>query len=103
MAVPLLHPEQRWVCPACPLTQVTHEATPHTRMHQCAGLKGLTAPMVPAGTTAKHTAVEREDYIGGEVVATDGDGRPVMSVLTTRDDGEDCTIYAPLAQAQEGT
>lgn len=97
--IPLLRPEQRWECPNCTATDVTHEPKPHTRFHDCAGLKGMTAPMVPAGTKAKIVAHEREDYINGDHVQLDGDGRPVMSVTTTRDDGEDVTVYAPVATA----
>jgi hypothetical protein len=95
--VPILQPEQRWACPSCDFTDVTHEAQPHTRMHACRGLAGLTAPMVPAGTRAVHRAVEREDYINGDLVQLDGNGRPVMAIVTTRDDGEDCTVFAPAA------
>jgi hypothetical protein len=97
--VPLLSREQRWECPNCTLTQVTREAQPHTRFHPCKGLKGLTAPMVPAGTRCKVEAVERGDWVGKELVQTDGEGRPVMAVVTTRDDGQDCAVLAPCAVA----
>lgn len=100
-AVPLLTAEHRWTCPNCTFTDVTREARPHTRMHSCRGLRGLTAPMVPAGTRAKVTAVERGDYVAGDLVQTDGEGRPVMAVLTTRDDGQDCAVLAPAATARE--
>jgi hypothetical protein len=56
--------------------------------------------MVPAGTKCKIEAHEREDYIGKEMVQTDGEDRPVMSVITTRDQGQDCTVYAPCATAR---
>jgi hypothetical protein len=49
--------------------------------------------------SAKHAAVERGDYTNGDLVQTDDNGRVVMSVTTTRDDGEDCTVYAPAASA----
>lgn len=91
--------ETRWECPNCNATDVTHETQPHTRYHACRGLKGLTAPMVIAGTRAKVEAREREDYVGGELVTTDGEGRPIMSVVTTRDDGQDCAVFAPCATA----
>lgn len=93
----LLSREQRWTCPNCTLQQVTHDPRPHTRFHACRGLRGLTAPMVPAGTRCKVEAREREDYVGQEMVQTDGEGRPVMSVVTTRDDGTDCAVLAPCA------
>jgi hypothetical protein len=57
----------------------------------------LTAPMVPAGTRCKVEAVERGDYVGRELVQTDGEGRPWMAVVTTRDDGQDCAVLAPTA------
>ena len=100
MSVPLLAAEQRWVCPNCTLEQVTREVEPHTRFHACAGLRGLTAPMVPAGMRCKVEAVERGDYVGREMVQTDGDGRPVMAVLTTRDEGTDVAVLAPCATAR---
>jgi hypothetical protein len=53
--------------------------------------------MVPAGTACKVEAREREDYIGAEMVQTDGEGRPVMSVVTTRETGTDCAVLAPCA------
>ena len=97
MNVPLLRPEHRWACPNCDETSVTHESSPHTRFHACRGLRGITAPMVPDGTKAKVVAHERQDYIGGEDVQYDGERRPIMSVVTTRDEGQDCAVFAPCA------
>lgn len=96
--VMLQPPAQRWYCPNCPATDVTRVAQPHTRFHACRGLRGLEAPMVPVGTRAKVVAHDREDYVGTELVRTDGEGRPVMSVETIRDDGTDLAVYAPTAQ-----
>ena len=93
----LAPPEQHWECGQCNHTAVTREAQPHTRFHACRGLRGLTAPMVSAGTRHKVEIKEREDYVGSEMVQTDGEGRPVMSVVVTRDDGQDCAVYAPCA------
>ncbi|WP_432112852.1 hypothetical protein [Streptomyces sp. S1] len=100
--VPILNSEQRWECPNCELTDITHEARPHTRFHTCRGLKGLTAPFVPAGTRCKVEAVEREDYIGQEVVTYDGESRPIMRVETTREEGNDVAVFAPLARSNGG-
>lgn len=94
-----LTPERRWECPNCQLVDVTHEARPHTRFHACRGLRGLTAPMVPAGTKCKVEAHEREDYVGSEQVFLH-DGRPVMNITTTRDDGQDVVVFAPTATAR---
>jgi len=96
--IPLLSTVRHWQCPACGLTDMTREARPHTRFHNCPKLRGLTAPMVPAGTAAKVEIRERDDYIGNEIVQLDPEkGRPVMSIVTTRDDGQDATVFAPLA------
>ena len=95
-----LTPEYRWSCPNCTATDVTYEPRPHTRFHACRGLKGLSAPMVPAGSDCKVEAVERGDYVGRELVTADGEGRPVMSIVTTRADGSnDCAVLAPCATA----
>jgi len=95
----LLTPERRWECPNCTDTHLTHETEPHTPFHACRGLRGLTAPFVPSGIKAKVEAVERGDYVGREQVQTDGDGRPVMAVVTTRDEGQDCAVLASTATA----
>jgi len=96
----LVTPVREWVCPNCTFTDTTHEAQPHTRFHRCLGLKGLTAPMVPAGEKVKVTAVEREDYVGNEKVQTDAEGRPVMAVVTERENGNDVAVFAPTASGQ---
>lgn len=99
-AVPILAVERRWVCPNCDEQSVTRRADVHTQMHTCRGLLGLTAPMVPAGTAAKTEAVERGDYIGeDDVQVAPADGRPYMSVITTRDEGTDVAVFAPVATA----
>jgi hypothetical protein len=86
-----------WSCPSCNASAMTYNS--QTPMHRCDGLVGLMTPLVPVGMAAKHERVERGDYIGSEVVQVDGEGRPVMAVVTTRDDGQDCTVYAPVASA----
>jgi hypothetical protein len=98
MAVHLLAPEHRWVCPNCDLTDVTHEVPRQVRMHPCAGNRGMTVPFLPEGTNAKVELVERQDYINGDIVQTDDEGKPWMTAVTTRDDGTDCLVYAPTAK-----
>jgi hypothetical protein len=56
--------------------------------------------MVLDGVRCEVRAVLREDYVGGEDVRYDGEGRPVMAVTVTRDDGRDCVVYAPTAHAR---
>ena len=98
MTVPILNLTEEWQCPNCHLREtIPRIAKPHTRFHTCPSLHMLTAPMLPAGTKAKVEAHEREDYVGKEMVQTDENGRPVMSVTTTRDDGTDAIVFAPTA------
>lgn len=94
----ILNAEQRWVCPNCPATAVTAGAD--NRFHPCPGLAGLLAPMVLDGVRCEVRAMLREDYVGGEDVRYDGDGRPVMAVSVTRDDGRDRVVYAPAAHVR---
>lgn len=89
-----------WVCPNCPVTDRTSESRPHSQMHACAGLHGIIAPLVRVGVRCKVEAHEREDYLGGEITRVDDRGRPIMSVTTTRDDGEDVMVFAPTASAR---
>lgn len=90
-------PEHRWQCPSCLGLHVTREARPHTPMHPCPALGGLTAPFVELHgerLDARHVVVEREDYIGAEHAS------PVMALRTERADGSnDCVVYAPTATA----
>jgi len=103
MPVPLIGAVHDWYCPNCGKTDVTREVRPHVRFHTCSKLHGLTAPMLPAGTKAKVEAVERQDYVGRELVQTDESGRPVQSVVTTRDEGQDAIVFAPTATATRAT
>jgi hypothetical protein len=95
--IPLLAAVTHWECPRCTFRDTTRETQPHTRMHACSGLGGLTAPMVREGDRVRVVVNEREDYIGGEDVQY-ADGRPVMNVITERPDGSnDLVVYAPTA------
>lgn len=88
-----------WYCPNCRKEDVTTEPRPHSRFHPCPKMGGLIAPMLPAGTKAKVTAHEREDYVGSEIVRLNDDGRPVMSITTEREEGQDVVVFAPTATA----
>lgn len=98
MTAPLLTRTTYWYCKSCVFTDITNETEPHTRFHICKS-NGLTMPMIQQGTNAKVELQVRGDYVGNELVTTDQNGRPVMSVVTTRDDGQDCAVFAPTAQA----
>ena len=91
-------PYHDWYCPNCGQTDRTKEFRPHTRFHVCPKLRHLTAPMLPVAMDAKVTVHEREDYVAGEDVYLDPEGRPVMSIVTTRADGtNDAMVFAPTA------
>lgn len=92
-SVPLL--SRNWACPNCDSAARTVDAK--TPMHPCKGLAGLMVPLVPEGRKAKHTAVERGDWIGKEQVQYDGNGRPMMSVVTETEDSLSTTVYSPVA------
>jgi hypothetical protein len=72
-------------------------------MHPCKALSGFLAPFARVDGSdlqgVVHRVVEREDYIAGEHVRLDGEGRPVMAIRTERADGYDTHVYAPTATA----
>lgn len=92
-------PPVRWICSnGCGVIGVT-PAGVSNRFHTCRALAGLTAPLVPEGSGARVRTVERGDYAGKEILRTDGNGRPVMAVVTDRPDGSnDVTVFAPTAR-----
>lgn len=94
----LLNSEVHFVCPNCPQSVVLPTLPSKPVMHHCPGLHFL-APFVQEGLDCKVEANEREDYVGQEMVRTDDQGRPIMSVVTTRNDGQDCVVFAPTAKA----
>jgi predicted RNA-binding Zn-ribbon protein involved in translation (DUF1610 family) len=100
MTVPILSAHQDWYCPNCGLRDQTRETRPHSRFHTCPKLGFLSAPMLPATVKAKVEVHEREDYVGKEIVTRDAANRPVMSIVTTRDNGTDALVFAPLATAR---
>lgn len=102
MAVALFDvPVTHWECPNCDFKSATKVAGPHSHLHPCKGLAGLTVPMTPEGTRVKITARERDDYIGSEDVQYDGNGRPVAQVITERPDGSnDVIVFAPTAHSR---
>jgi len=90
-----------WTCPNCESWATTYDAK--VPMHPCKGggpTAGLMVPLVPVGVKAKVETFERPDYVNHEKVQTNAHGRPIMSTVVTRDDGQDCTVYAPCAVAK---
>lgn len=89
---------QIWECPKCPArAQTVDDKIP---MHPCPAGPGVLVPLLRAGEKAKIAVLPPEDYVGGELVQTDASGKPVMAVVTTRDEGQDCTVFAPVAQGK---
>lgn len=97
MAVILNGVQRHWVCPNCDATAVTIGEP--NRFHPCPKMHGMSTPMVPEGVVAKVEAHEREDYIRDELVQVDDEGRPIMAISVTRDEGEDRVVFAPAARS----
>lgn len=100
MAVPLIEAYQDWRCPECGLSSRTPPLPPDaSQYHDCPVLHGLTAPLVRAGTDCRLVAVERQDYLNGEIQATGDDGKPYMGIRTDYADGSnDYLVNAGAAQ-----
>ena len=98
MTVPILAPHTDWYCPTCGFTGQLPPSAPQPAWHICPKLRFLSAPMLLKGTAGKHELREREDYVGDELVQRDPElHRPVMSLVTHRDEGTDASIYVPTA------
>lgn len=97
----ILSSDTSWECPNCDTQDVCSVKPGQTRMHNCPGLKGLVAPLVPLGTRCKTEVVEWEDYVRNpDAVRTDGDGRPVSAVNVTREDGNDVYVFPAAAHVR---
>jgi hypothetical protein len=91
---------QTWSCPnKCRPDFNTKGPFLPNRFHTCPKAHGITAPLVRAGTSAKVEVRVREDYVNGEILTYDDRNKPVMSVITTRDNGQDTAVFAPKATA----
>lgn len=91
-------PPTVWVCAnGCGASDRTPGSVPN-RFHTCPAIGGLTAPLVPEGSRARVRAVEREDYVAGQLPQYDNAGRPMQSVITEHPDGSnDVVVLAPTA------
>ena len=86
-----------WYCPNCGLTDQSPPLKPTaSRMHHCPKI-GMDAPLVRAGVKAKVEITERQDYAGRDILQRNDDGKAVMNVTITRDDGQDVVVFAPTA------
>lgn len=99
---PIVRRLVRWYCPNCLLEDARYMPPAPLGggtllFHTCPAMKGLTAPLYQVGVKVKVTRRDREDYVGKELVQKDADGRPVMSIVSEREDGTDCIVFAPTA------
>ena len=95
--IPVLDPVREFYCPNCGLTDRQPASVPN-RWHPCPKQAGLMSPLLPEGVKGKVVAHEREDYVGKEAVQTDGNGRPIFMVQTTRDEGTDAIVFPDTAK-----
>lgn len=84
-------------CPNCDSKLQLPRLPDKPVLHPCRGLKGLIAPMILEGVKAKVEAREREDYVKQDIPHYDGEGKAIMSIVTTRDDGTDARVLVPTA------
>ena len=99
MAIPILGDGKVfWYCPNCDAEACTGTTSTKVPYHPCPKLGTIMTPLIRQGEKAKVEAKEREDYVGKEEVQTDANGRPVQSVIVTRDEGQDCTVFPAVAK-----
>lgn len=100
-AVDLIPAEQVWACERCPTRVRTRGHGVRTPLHPCSGASGFRLPMIAEGERGDVRTVEREDYVTGEDVQRDGDGRPIMRAEVEHADGHtDVWAYAPTAKVK---
>jgi hypothetical protein len=88
---------QIWSCSRCQEMAQTVDAK--IPMHHCKGMAGLLVPLTRQGDKTHQVVMDREDYVAGELVQCDANGRVVMAVKTIHNDGsEDCNVFAPTAR-----
>lgn len=104
--IPLLKPQYEDLhCPNCGYAERLPEPLPpgSSRFHNCVKLHNLSAPLVPVKADCKVEAVNRDDYLGDEIVNMGDDGKAYMAIETTHADGHtDRAVNAGLAQARLG-
>ncbi len=96
----LMDTRKFWHCVNCDAKAVTVDNK--IPMHPCnskGNFSGLMIPLTIEGESVKVTANEREDFVGSEVVQTNANGIPIMSVAVETEEGQGLTIFAPVATA----
>jgi hypothetical protein len=97
--IPVLEPPDLiWVCEHCTIRFKTHPSA-MTPLHPCKGLHGMRVPLIREDSGHHLRLVEREDYIGGDDVRVDDEGRPVMRAEVEHAHGQvGVWVYAPCAR-----
>lgn len=86
-------------CSRCDSTVMLAAGVLDVPMHTCPGLGGMAVPYAPAGESSKVELLERQDYVRGDDVQRDDEGRVWMSAVVTTDSREHVAVYAPCAHA----
>jgi hypothetical protein len=100
--IALLNPQPViYVCDDCTARMPVNPADHRIPMHNCRGRALMSLPMIREGERAEVRLVERDDYVAGEDVRTDAEGRVFMRCEVHREDGHaDVWVYAPTAYAR---
>lgn len=92
--IPIILGMTRWECPNCDTKDVHNVKPGQQRMHDCPGLKGLVAPLVPEGQRCKVESEQWQDYVRhDDAVRHDSTGTPISAVRVTREDGDDLVVF----------
>lgn len=86
-------------CSRCSATALVLATDTRTPMHPCPAAGGLAVALVREGLRSEVRMTEREDYVGGEDVQRDAEGRVWAGSRVVTDEGEHVAAYAPTAHA----
>jgi hypothetical protein len=97
--IPILTPEPVvYVCDRCPERARIPSADHRVPMHNCRGRALMSVPMIREGERADVRLVPRGDYVNGDDVRADQEGRVFMRSEVEHPDGHvDVFVYAPTA------
>lgn len=90
-------PVQLWGC-ECGAMHRTRITTPHTPMHSCPLVGGVTIPYAPAGREHRGLRVQHwDDYQRSHLTTDDRDGRPVTAVHLDDGNVQHTVVYPSCA------
>ena len=85
-------------CERCNARRPVAHGDTRVPMHNCGGRAGMSVPMVREGSKDHVRLVEREDYVGQEVVRKAAEGRVFMRAEVETEDTVNVWVYAPVAR-----